>query len=151
MIVEFVAKLADTTGTAINTSQAANVVNNANPAKGVGQLIVVIILFLIVLVATYFVTRWIGGYQKKKTANGNLQVVEAVSLGASKYIELVRVGKDKYIVVGVGKNEINLLSDDIESTDLVADSSQIAPVGQMKKSFSDILSGFKNSLPEKKK
>lgn len=119
-------------------------------AKSITQLILVIIIFLVVLAATFFVTRWIGSYQKTKTANGNVQIMEAVRLPANKYIELVRVGKDKYIVVGVGKDEINVLTT-LEAEDLVSTTDVGAnQLATPKKSFSQILNGFKDSLPKQK-
>lgn len=118
-------------------------------AKSIGQLILVIVIFLLVLAATFFVTKWIGGYQKTKTANGNLQILEAVRLPSNKYIELVRVGKDKYIVVGVGKDEINVLTT-LEAEELLATTDTSGQPMMPKKTFSQILNGFKDSLPKQK-
>ena len=74
------------------------------------ELITVIIIFVFVLFVTYYVTKWIAGYQKEHMSQGNLTITEAIRLPGNKYIEIIRAGEDKYLVVGVGKNEITLLA-----------------------------------------
>ena len=117
-------------------------------SSSVLELVTVLLIFALILAATYFVTKWIGGYQKTKTSNNNLQIVEAIRLPSNKYVELIRVGKDKYIVIGVGKEEVNLLTE-LSDEDLMAINA--SPSKTNGKSFSEILNGFKSSLPNNKK
>lgn len=74
------------------------------------QFITVLILFVFVLAVTYVTTRWIANYQKEKAAGGNLEIVEAMRVGNNKYIQIVRAGS-KYLVIGVGKDEIHVLGE----------------------------------------
>ena len=55
------------------------------------RLISLIIVFIIVLAVTYYVTRWVGGYQKEKYSKGNIQIVEARQLGQNKFIYVAKV------------------------------------------------------------
>ena len=73
------------------------------------ELIGVAFVFVFVLVITYVCTRWIAGYQKQQMKNGNLRIIETISVGNNKNICLVKVGTE-YLVVGVGKDEVHSLA-----------------------------------------
>lgn len=107
------------------------------------QLIVVLVIFAFVLVMTVFTTRFIGGYQKLKMSNKNMQLIETLRLSNTKYLALMKVA-DKYVVIGVGKDEINKIIELDENE--VPD---IQPVEEGKpdrlvEGFQDILEKFKN-------
>ena len=74
------------------------------------QLITVLIIFVFVLILTYFTTRWIAGFQKGRSFNKNLRIVETIHVGNNKMISIVETGK-KYIVVSIGKDEVNYLTE----------------------------------------
>lgn len=74
------------------------------------ELITVLVIFLFVLALTYYVTRWIAGYQKTKTAQGNLSVIEVIRISNNQYVQIVRAGKEQYLVVGVSKDRMTLLA-----------------------------------------
>ena len=75
------------------------------------QLIIVLIIFVGVLFATYYVTRWIAGYQKATQFNKNLEIVEAIKLTTNKYVQIVRAGENHYYVIALGKDEVTLLGE----------------------------------------
>ena len=66
------------------------------------QLITVLIIFVFVLILTYFTTRWMAGIQKGRSFNKNLRIIETISVGNNKMISIVEAGT-KYIVVSIGK------------------------------------------------
>lgn len=75
------------------------------------QLLTVILLFVFVLLITWFTTRWIARIQKGQMAPGNnIEVIETARIATDKYIQIVRTG-DKYLVIGVGKGEVNFLTE----------------------------------------
>ncbi len=74
------------------------------------QFITVLLLFVFVLFITFLTTRWIAGYQKSQMRSGNLEVVETTRITSNKYLQLVRAGK-KYVLIGVGKDEIHMLAE----------------------------------------
>lgn len=107
------------------------------------DLITVLVIFLFVLALTYYVTRWIAGYQKTKTAQGNLSVMEVIRVANNQYIQIVRAGTDQYLVVGVSKDRMTLLAT------LTGDELRELPPqtaerpSKTEKGFSDILEEFK--------
>ena len=43
------------------------------------QLVIMLIIFVVVLAATYFFTKWMADFQKDKTSNGNIEVIETAN------------------------------------------------------------------------
>ena len=70
------------------------------------QLIFVLVVFVGILAVTYYVTRWIAGYQKTQGFNKNLEVVEAIKISSNKYVQIIRAGQDRYFVIAIGKDEV---------------------------------------------
>ena len=74
------------------------------------QFMTVLVLFIFVLAITYVVTRWIAKSQQERVGTGNLEVVETYRITANRYVQIVRAG-EKYLVIGVGKDEIHMLAE----------------------------------------
>ena len=117
--------------------------------ESIFQLIVVLVCFVIVLAMTYFTTRWIAGYQKTQSINKNLAVSETLKLTTDKYVQLIQVGKDRYFVIAVGKNEITFLGE-ISQDELkeIPDASK-ENIPTIQGDFNDILNKFKNHKTDK--
>lgn len=73
------------------------------------QFIGALFVFLVVLAVTYFVTRWIGNYQKTQMKNQNMQVIETMRINNNKYIQIVKVAEE-FLVISVTKEHIELLT-----------------------------------------
>lgn len=97
------------------------------------QFMTILILFVFVLGITYFVTRWIGGYQKSASSNTNMEVVETLRMSNNKYVQIIRIGQ-KYLAVAVCKDSVTMLAE-IPKGDLC-----------LVEGNSDGLSGFKDVL-----
>ena len=74
------------------------------------QFMTVLILFVFVLAITAVVTRWIGGYQKGRSAGTNMELIESLRLSNNKYVQIVRIGR-KYLAVAVCKDTVTMLSE----------------------------------------
>lgn len=111
------------------------------------QLIGALIIFAFVLGVTYLTTRWMGGFQKSRSNNKNLHVIETISVGNNKYISIVEAGT-VYLVVSVGKDEVHLLT---RLTREQLKDFSFEHQGEMEKqeSFAEIFGKFKDKLPKK--
>ena len=110
------------------------------------QFVTVLLLFLVVLVITYGVTRWISGIQKTQMVGRNMEIVDTMRISSSKYLQIVRVG-DKYIVIAVCKDTITTLAE-IAKESLVSEDGNPAGGGPI--GFREIFEKFKNqNLTEK--
>ena len=120
----------------------------SSTGENIFQLIIVLFCFLIVLALTYYVTRWIAGYQKSQSISKNLSVVETLKLTTNKYIQLIQAGKDTYYVIAIGKDEITVLGQ-LSGEQLKAMPSQNMTIPTAKGDFADALQKFKEHLPKK--
>ncbi len=73
------------------------------------QLLGVLVIFVFVLIITYFTTRWIGGFQRQKLSGHSFQVLDTVRIANNKFAQILKLG-DTYLVIAVGKDEITMLA-----------------------------------------
>ncbi len=72
------------------------------------RLITLLVVFGLVLGITYFVTRWVGGYQREKLAKGNVQIIEAKQINNNKFIYVAKIGND-YFALSSGKENFTVI------------------------------------------
>lgn len=111
------------------------------------QLIGALIIFAFVLGITYLTTRWMGGFQKSRSNNKNLHIIETINVGNNKYISIVEAGT-VYLVVSVGKDEVHLLTQ-LTREQLKDFSFEHAGEKESQESFTEILEKLKDKLPKK--
>ena len=75
---------------------------------GVLRFITLLVIFAIVLGVTYFVTRWVGKFQKEKNSKGNIQIIEAKQIGSNKFIYIAKIGND-YFALSSGKDNFSVI------------------------------------------
>lgn len=107
------------------------------------QLIVVLVIFIGVLAATYFVTKWLANYQKAASYNKNLEIVETIRLTTNKYVQIVRAGSDSFYVIAIGKDEITMLGQLDKGELVLSEESQTNEFKSM--DFKSILERVKNN------
>ncbi len=74
------------------------------------ELITVLLIFVFVLFITYFVTRWIAGYQKTKLSAGNFEIIDGTRIGNNKYLHIIKIA-DKYVCIATGKDEVTFITE----------------------------------------
>lgn len=112
------------------------------------QLLGVLVIFIMVLLVTYFTTKWIGSYQQINMLNKNLQVIESVKVGTNKFICLVKTGKI-YLAVAVGKDEITLLAQLTEEQLSEVPTHKADAVNGTTDSFANVLEKMKGHFSKK--
>ena len=80
----------------------------ATGSKSGLQVIFLLVLFAIIVAVAYYATYYISKFQQGNKRNGNLQIIEAISVGSQKSIQIVRIGKT-YAVIGVTKTHIEFI------------------------------------------
>lgn len=112
------------------------------------QLLGILLVFLLVLVLTYVVTRWIAGYQQGMMANRNIQVIETFRVSNNKFIQIIQVGK-KCLVISVCKDTINILTELTEEQLIWKPSPEEKNPVNMNENFQEILNNLKKKIPRK--
>ena len=104
------------------------------------QFIAILIIFVVVLGVTYYVTKWLAGYQKEKSTGKNIEVLETGRISTTKYIQIVRLG-NKYMAIAVGKDEVTALCELDKESLFFDDHENTATL-----SFSEILEKIKSEF-----
>ena len=73
------------------------------------QFVIVILMFLFVLAITYVTVRVIGRMQGAQNNGQNIEIIETRAVSNGKYLEIVRVGEE-YFLIAVGKDEVHSIS-----------------------------------------
>ena len=71
-------------------------------------------LFILVLFGAYFATKFLGNFQSNRMGNGNIKIIEAISVGPNKTIQIIKIGDD-FVLIGVTRDRITFLKDIDES------------------------------------
>ncbi len=115
----------------------------ASTGESVFQLIVVIAIFIGVLALTYYATKWIAGYQRALNVGKNFEIIEMQKVAGNHYVMLLRAGKDRYLIVGIGKEELTLLGELSPDEVTFSEPGTVATYG-FKESFKEMLDRFKS-------
>ena len=117
--------------------------------KSLGQLIWVLILFVLVLLLTLLTTRFLAKYQRgQMQGSQNLRIIETMRVSANGYIQIIEAG-DVYLVIAVSRDHVDKLAE-FTKDQLHIDAADTA--GQridMGESFHDILEKVRHHLPKK--
>lgn len=102
-------------------------------AGNIWQLLIVLVVFIAVLAATYYVSKWIARSGLVQTHAKNIKVIETFKLTAGSYIQIIQLGT-KFYAIGVTKDSITYLTSlEEEQLDL-----QPAVIQNQKIPFKDI-------------
>ena len=99
----------------------------------VAQFLTVLVLFVVVLGATWFTTRIIAGIQRGKLKGSNFEIIDTFQLAQNKYIQIIKVGK-RYLAIAVCKDSVTLLTE-LDEDELLLENAD----GALKKDSFDML------------
>ena len=74
------------------------------------QFLTALLVFVFVLILTYFTVRWVGAFQKVQGANRNFEVIETYKITNNKFMQIVKIGT-RYFLIGIGKDEVNYIAE----------------------------------------
>ena len=112
----------------------------------VAQLLTVILLFVVVLGATWLTTRYVAGVQKGKMKGSNFEVIDTFRLTQNKYVQILRIGK-KYTAVAICKDTVTVLRE-LDESEIVFHDSDLSMKAV---SFEDIFNKAKDFTDNKTK
>lgn len=108
------------------------------------QLLGMVVVFILILAATYYVTKWIARSGAIQPCSKNIKVIETFKVAPNKYIQIIQLGS-RYYSIGVTKENITFLSAlDEEQLDL-----QELDVTLPNTSFMDVMSKVASKIKKK--
>ncbi len=110
---------------------------HGSKTESILELIMLLGIFVLVLVACVFTTRFVAGRQMQRGKSSNFKPIETYQITQNRYLHLVQIGT-RYFVVSVTKENISFIAE-LKEEELVATPEKM---GQQR-SFKEILSEFK--------
>ena len=77
---------------------------------GIFKLIFLVIIFIVILVLSYLVTKWYANSGLVKNKTNNIEIKESFQLAPGKTISIIRIG-EKYVAVAQSKEKIVKLTE----------------------------------------
>lgn len=100
------------------------------------KLIMLLIVFVLILVASYYFTKWYARSGFIKNQSPNIRIVETFPMGPGKQICIIRLG-DRYAAIAVCKDTITYLME-LSEEQLIFEQRQL-PEGDFRDIFGDML------------
>lgn len=110
------------------------------------QLLTLLIIFIFVLAVTYYVTRFVGNYQKNKLSGSNINILETMRIANNKYIQIVKMGS-RVFAIAVAKDTVSYLCE-LDEDELIYKESSSGKMLINNDNFKEILEKFKKDKPE---
>ncbi|HAZ90507.1 MAG TPA: hypothetical protein DCX21_00890 [Eubacterium sp.] len=111
-----------------------NIIAAYKSTNSIWQLLTLVLIFAFILAATYFATRFLGGFQYSAMMRSNIKILDTLRATGNMFYQIVKAG-DKCYLVAVSKDNIVCLGEVDEET------LELHTVEN--KSFADILGKFK--------
>ena len=105
------------------------------------QFFTVLIIFILVLGLTFYVTRWIARYQKVSGNACNMEILETMRLSQSQCIQIVRIAS-KYMAIAVCKDSVTVICE-LSEDEYEPPLPQGVGTPDFSKEFSKVLERFK--------
>lgn len=87
-----------------------NMILTGNLLQNSIKLFGLVILFVLIIVACYYVTRFVGSRNMGTMKENNIKLIDVYRINQNQCLMIVNVGS-KYFLVASGKDTINLLSE----------------------------------------
>lgn len=110
--------------------------------SSIASLFGILAVCILVIAASYFFTRFVGGKQLSQQKNSNFKAIDTFHLAQNKYLMLVQAGK-RYFVIAVCKDTVTMLSELSEDDITVWHRN-----AQAATSFKSIFSGMLKNKPD---
>lgn len=110
------------------------------------QLLTLLIIFIFVLAVTYYVTRFVGNYQKNKLSGSNINILETMRIANNKCIQIVKIGS-RVFAIAVAKDTVSYLCE-LDEDELIYKESSSGKMLINNDNFKEILEKFKKDKPE---
>ena len=79
-------------------------------ADNLWQLLGLVFVLIIVLVAAYYTTKYVGNIKLGQMKNSNFTAIDSYRLSPNKLLQIVKIG-NKYVVIAITKDNINFITE----------------------------------------
>jgi len=101
------------------------------------QLISLVFVLIIILVAAYYTSRFVGKIKMGQMSKSNFQVIDTYRISQNKALQIVKIA-NKYVVIAIAKDTIEVITELDEAEVMIRESHS-----EEKQSFMQILDKLK--------
>lgn len=116
---------------------------------GIFKLIFLVIIFIVILVLSYLVTKWYANSSLVKNKTNNIEIKESFQLAPGKKISIVRIG-EKYVALAQFKDNVVKLAE-LTEEELILNREVEISDSSFKDVFSNIVKSRKKDTKSDKK
>lgn len=116
---------------------------------GIFKLIFLVIIFIVILVLSYLVTKWYANSSLVKNKTNNIEIKESFLLAPGKTISIVRIG-EKYVALAQFKDNVVKLAE-LTEEELILNREVEISDSSFKDVFSNIVKSRKKDTKSDKK
>ena len=116
---------------------------------GIFNLIFLVIIFIVILVLSYLVTKWYANSSLVKNKTNNIEIKESFQLAPGKTISIVRIG-EKYVALAQFKDNVVKLAE-LTEEELILNREVEISDSSFKDVFSNIVKSRKKDTKSDKK
>lgn len=116
---------------------------------GIFKLIFLVIIFIVILVLSYLVTKWYANSGLVKNKTNNIEIKESFQLAPGKTISIVRIG-EKYVALAQFKDNVVRLAE-LTEEELILNREVEISDSSFKDVFSNIVKSRKKDTKSDKK
>ena len=116
---------------------------------GIFKLIFLVIIFIVILVLSYLVTKWYANSSLVKNKTNNIEIKESFQLTPGKTISIVRIG-EKYVALAQFKDNVVKLAE-LTEEELILNREVEISDSSFKDVFSNIVKSRKKDTKSDKK
>ena len=116
---------------------------------GIFKLIFLVIIFIVILVLSYLVTKWYANSSLVKNKTNNIEIKESFQLAPGKTISIVRIG-EKYVALAQFKDNVVKLAE-LTEEELILNREVEISDSSFKDVFSNIVKSSKKDTKSDKK
>jgi len=98
----------------LNSGDTSPVSEKISRSDNLLELVGLVFLLIVILVAAYYTSKFIGKIKLGQLKNSNFKVIDAYRLSPSKVIQIVKIGK-RYFALAICKDRITVISELQES------------------------------------
>ena len=113
---------------------------------GIFKLIFLVIIFIVILVLSYLVTKWYANSGLVKNKTNNIEIKESFQLAPGKTISIVRIG-EKYVALAQFKDNVVKLAE-LTEEELILNREVEISDSSFKDVFSNIVKSRKKTLSQ---
>ena len=122
----------------LNSGIVEDKVKVPSSSNSIWELIGLVLLLIVILIATYYTTRFVGRAKGNQLRTGNFDLIDSYRISPNKMLQIIKVS-GKYLVIAISKDNIEFITELEEDQVTMRDTE-----ATNKQSFKNIFDSIKN-------